>query len=194
VSQFVVPLRAIGATIAFTVAGLAGLLLAPQPWAAKAPNAAFYAVLVVNTFFSVRFFDALPPQGRDERVIDAILAITYLALAATMGGQFWFGLASTSLFAAAVAKYVLLLRVMDRRAVLVRKIKIDALGVVLCATATAGALLWDRLATAWAQTIVFAIANVYLLAVNPMYVDIAAPAPPPGYGEKKEARQAAPPR
>ena len=46
----VFPLRALAATVGFTVVGLLGLLLVPAPWTTKAPNAIFYAVLVLNTF------------------------------------------------------------------------------------------------------------------------------------------------
>ena len=190
--QMVVPFRAIGATIAFAVAGLAGLLLSPQPWAAKAPNAVFYAVLVLNTFFSIRFFDTLPPRDRDERIIDAVLAVVYVVLAAAIGALQWFALLATLLFAAAVAKYVLLLPVMDRRTLLMRKIRIDALGLALCAATALATALWDPLLSAWGQAILFALANVYFLAVNPMYVDI--PVAWDGYGQSKEARRAAPPR
>jgi hypothetical protein len=42
--------------------------------------------------------------------------------------------------------------------------------------------------SAWAAAIVFALANVYLLAVRPMYADLRATADP----KASEARQAAP--
>jgi hypothetical protein len=170
VSPTAVP-REITATIVFSLAGLAGLAFAPHVWTAKAPNALFYAVLVVNTYFSVRFFDALPPKERDERVIDGVLAVLYVALAAAIGAPVLFAAIATLLFVAAVAKYWLLLPVMPRPALLRRKMAIDATGGVLCVATLAGTLLSGPLASAWVQAIVFAIANVYLLAIRPMYVD-----------------------
>jgi hypothetical protein len=188
VTRTVLPTRAVVAALAFAAAGVVGVLLSPQPWPAKSANAVFYAVLVFNTFFSIRFFDALPPRDRDERVIDGILAVSYLALAASIGAPLWFALLSTALFTAAVAKYALLFGVIDRTALLRRKIRIDGLGLVLCA-ATAIGSVWNPAASAWVQAVVFAVANVYFLAIDPMYADI-----PDASAPKKEARQAAPPR
>jgi hypothetical protein len=185
------PIRAVGATALFALAGIAGFFFAPAPWTAKAPNAVFYAVLVLNTFFSVRFFDALPPHPRDERAIDGLLAILYLALAAAIGTPLVFALISTLLFAAAVAKYVLLMPIMTRQDILRRKIRIDALGLVLCAATLAGTLVSDPLWSAWAAAALFALANVYLLAISPMYAD---PLASDWADKKKEARRAAPPR
>ena len=188
----VFPVRALAAAFGFTLVGLLGFLFVPAPWAAKLPNAIFYAALVLNTFYSVRFFDALPPQDRDERIIDAVLAILYIALAATIGFHVWFAVVSTALFAAAVAKYVLLLRVIDRPDILRRKIVIDGLGLVMCAVTLVATRLFDPLWSAWAEALIFAAANVYLLAVRPMYADPALALS--RLAEKKEARRAAPPR
>jgi hypothetical protein len=193
VTGLVLPFRALAAAVGFGLAGLLGFLFAPQPWAAKAPNAIFYAVLVLNTFYSVRFFDALPPPDRDERIIDGVLTVLYVALAATIGALVLFATVATLLFLAAVAKYVLLLRVMDRSDILRRKILIDGLGVALCAAALVASLLFDPLWTAWAAALLFAAANVYLLAIRPMYVDWGVPPTP--LPETQEARRAAaPPR
>ncbi len=186
----VFPLRAIAATLAFTLAGLLGFLFAPHLWELKAPNAIFYFVLVLNTFFSVRFFDALPPQGRDERVIDGILTALYLALAATIGWLLPFAVVATLLFAAATMKYVLLLPVMDRRDILYRKILIDALGFIMCLAALAATVWSDPFWAAWGVAFFFALANVYLLAVQPMYVDPRTPRS--HLPDMKEARRTAP--
>jgi hypothetical protein len=179
------PFRAILATLAFAGAGILAFILVPQPWELKAPNAFFYSVLVLNTFFSIRFFDALPPKNRDERVIDTVLTVLYLGLAAAIGSLVPFAILAMLLFLAATAKYVFLLPVMpDRRDLLMRKISIDALGLAMCVVALLVALLADPLWSAWAMAVVFAAANVYLLAISPMYVDRPA--------QMQEARQAAP--
>ncbi len=161
--------REIGATVLFALAGLVGLVISPAPWAARLPNALFYAVLVVNTYYSVRFFDSLPPADRDERVVDGALAVVYVLLSLAIGSHAWFALASTLLFAIAIVKYALLTRVMDRRDILNRKMAIDATGLVLCAATLAGTFAGYSLASAWVQAIVFILANVYLLAIRPMY-------------------------
>lgn len=186
----VFPLRAIAATFAFALAGFLGFLFVPQPWPLKAPNALFYAVLVLNTFFSVRFFDALPPQGRDERTIDGVLAALYVALAATIGWLVGFAVVAVILFAAATLKYVRLLPVMDRRDILARKIAIDGLGLAMCIAGLVATLWWDALWAAWGMAIVFAVANVWLLALRPMYSDPRAPVS--RMPDMKEARRTAP--
>jgi hypothetical protein len=163
--------RAIVATVVFTIALIAAFLLVPQPWAARLPNAVFYAVLVLNTFYSVRYFDAQPPQDRDERVIDTLLAVDYLALAAAIGAPLWFALLSALLFALSIGKYVLLLPVLDHPQPLHRKIRINSLGLAVCLATALGVWLVDPLRSAWAQAILFAAANVYLLWINPLYAD-----------------------
>jgi len=192
VTGLVFPFRALAAAFGFTIVGLLGFLFVPASWETKLPNLIFYAVLVLNTFYSVRFFDALPPQDRDEHIIDGVLTVLYVALAATIGVHLWFAIVSTALFAVAVAKYVLLLRVMDRHDILRTKILIDGLGLVMCLATLVATLVFDPLWSAWAAALVFAAANVYLLAIQPMYVDLAIGMS--RFGEKKEARRAAPPR
>jgi hypothetical protein len=119
--------------------------------------------------------------------------VLYIGLAATIGTLVPFAAVATLLFAAAVAKYVLLLRVVDRRDILRRKILIDGLGLALCLATLIASLLFDPLWSAWTEALVFAAANVYLLAISPMYVDreFAMTRRP----ETQEARRAAaPPR
>ncbi|MEX0853313.1 MAG: hypothetical protein WD036_08550 [Bauldia sp.] len=160
--------KEIAATAIFAVAGLVGTLVSGHPWPARIPNALFYAVLVLNTYFSIRFFGGLPPADRNEAVIDGVLAILYFALALAIGWNLAFALASSLLFAAAMLKYVLLLRLIDRT-ILVRKIAIDGAGFLLCAATLAGCYFGYALESAWLQALVFGLANVYLLAIRPMY-------------------------
>jgi hypothetical protein len=156
------------ATVVFTLAGIAGLWFSDATLA-RLPNALFYAVLVLNTYFSVRFFTRLPPVDRDERLIDAILVAAYVVLAFSIGSPVRFAAVSMALFAAATAKYALLRGTLERTDILDRKITIDLLGLALCAATLLGAILGFPLASAWLQAGVFAAANVYLLAVRPMY-------------------------
>jgi hypothetical protein len=172
--------RAAAATALFALAGLLGLAFSPHPWPARLPNALFYAVLVANTFFSVRFFAALPPADRDERLIDGLLVVAYCGLAAAIGAPAVFALVSTAVFALAIAKYALLFGVVPRADILRGKIAIDAMGLALCAATTVAAALGPPLWAAWVQAAVFAAANVYLLLVRPMYgviLDAGAPRP-----------------
>jgi hypothetical protein len=157
------------AAAALALAGIAGLLLSHQPWPMRIANAVFYATLVVNTYLSLRFFARLEPIDRDERAIDAALAILYLLLAAAIGAAVPFAAVSTALFAASLLKYGLLLRIVTRRDALTRKLAINTLGLVLCAAALAVAAAGYPMAAAWLQATLFVVANIYLLAVRPMY-------------------------
>ncbi len=157
------------ATLLFVVAGIAGLWLAPGPLTVTAATALFYAVLLVNTYFSIRFFNGLPPEGRDERVVDGALVAIYVALGLTIGRALPFAFLTLMLFAVAIAKYQLMKPMGVRRDILDGKIAIDACGLLLCTLATAGVWLGYPEPSVWAQAIVFALANVYLLAIKPMY-------------------------
>jgi len=161
--------RAAAATALFTFAGLLGTLLSPHPWPARLPNLLFYAVLVANTFFSIRFFAALPPADRDERLIDGLLVVAYCGLAAAIGAWTVFALVSTLLFALAIAKYARLFGIVQRPDILRTKIAIDATGLALCGATAVAAVLASPFWAAWLQAGVFAVANVYLLLVRPMY-------------------------
>jgi hypothetical protein len=161
--------REVLATALFGTAGIAGLLLSNAEWSARAPTALFYAVLVVNTWFSVRFFSRLPPIDRDESAIDGLLTILYVGLAFAIGRNVPFLAVATVLFFAAVSKYALLLRIMDLPRTLKRKMAIDALGGLLCLVALVGALLGYEVESTWALALVFLAANVFLLLVQPMY-------------------------
>ena len=157
------------ATVLFSAAGIIGVLLAPWDSPAVAPTALFYAVLVINTWFSIRFFAHLPPTDRNETLIDGILTILYLALALTIGRTVPFMGIATVLFLSAVAKYALLLRLIEYPRTLRRKMVIDCLGALLCLVALVAAMAGFDSASAWALAAVFAAANVFLLLVRPMY-------------------------
>jgi hypothetical protein len=157
------------ATGLFTAAGIAGLLLSDADWSVRAPTALFYAVLVVNTWFSIRFFSRLPPVDRDESAIDGLLTVLYIGLALSIGRVVPFIAIAATMFFVAVAKYSLLRPVLNLPRTLGRKMAIDALGGLLCLAALFGALAGFEWASAWALALVFLVANVFLLLVEPMY-------------------------
>lgn len=157
------------ATVLFAGAGVAGLALSSADWAARAPVALFYATLVVNTWFSIRFFSRLPPTDRDESLIDGILTVLYLALAFAIGRTIPFLAIATLLFVAAVSKYALLRGVVPFPRTLRRKMFIDFLGVLLCLAALLGAVAGFEMESAWALALAFLAANIFLLLVRPMY-------------------------
>jgi|SRR3989338_7544545 len=133
------------------------------------PHVLFYTVLVINTFFSVQFYAAIQPKNVSQTLIDITLAVCYIALALSLGQPLPFALWALALFVAAPPKYALMLGLIPHTALLWRKIRIDLTGTAACAGLLAATLLGYPLLGAWVFAILFALANVYLLAIKPMY-------------------------
>ena len=133
------------------------------------PDTIFFIVLVTNTFFSVRFFARIQPSGYVQLAIDGLLIVSYIALALSMGRPLAFVFAGLCLFILATAKYALMVGYIPHEHVLHRKILIDLAGVAMCVAVLGGVLADWPLTSAWALAILFALANVYLLLIRPMY-------------------------
>ena len=146
---------------------VAWTLLAPDS-ATAFPQALFFLILILNTYFSIRFFRPIYASTPHQRALDVVLGITYLFLAGSIGRSVTFELLAVILFALATTKYILLIRTVNSQVVR-RKIEIDILGCILCASALAASLSGYHSESAWTLTGVFAVANVYLLIVRPMY-------------------------
>ncbi len=72
-------------TIISIAAGIAALIIAPIDWPTHWPGTP-YAALLVNTYFSVMHFSNIVPADiPSQRIIDGVLTVFYLALAATLG-------------------------------------------------------------------------------------------------------------
>lgn len=157
------------ATSVFALAGIVSVLFYAIVSPFLLPHALIYAVLVFNTFFSIRFWSALQPKDIRQLFVDAVLVITYLTLAFSMGEPFYFALAALCLFIAAPLKYVLMLGRTSHGELVERKMLIDFLGTLACAALVAGLFLGDALGVTWLFAIGFTLANIYLLFIRPMY-------------------------
>ncbi len=157
------------ATIAFSLAGIIAILFYALVSPVLLPHVIFYAVLVVNTFFSIRFFSRIAPENKSQFAIDTVLVLLYLALAFSMGNPFTFAFFALCLFIAASTKSPLLLLVIPQTNVLKRKILIDLMGTAACAAILGASIIGYPLEAAGAAAIGFTLANVYLLLINPMY-------------------------
>jgi len=133
------------------------------------PLLAYYAVLLINTFFSIRTLSAITPKNIVQTFFDIILAALYCALALSFSSVLLFSGISAGLFLVAIAKYVHLDRLIAMPKLLHRKIKINALGALLSLLAFGMAVFGSAGISAWMLCIVFSLANVYLLVLNPMY-------------------------
>jgi glycosyltransferase involved in cell wall biosynthesis len=130
----------------------------------------FYAVIVINTYYSIALFSRLVPDNdRKQNIVDAVLVATYAVLAFSFASPLAFTLAVTALFAVATLKYVLLMNILDHPMLLRRKIVIDSLGILLGLLASLGVFFGYKEASLLLLASIFFIANVILLFIKPMY-------------------------
>lgn len=160
--------RALLAILLFTLAGVVSVSLR-EPSEFLVPHALFYGVLLINTFFSIRFFSPLQPKTFLQFFADVVLALIYVALAFSIGNPVTYALFAMLLFVIGTQKYVLMRGEVPHKILLKRKIKANLAGAALCAVIVGGTIAGPALESAWILAIVFTIANVYLLLIKPMY-------------------------
>src|SRR3989344_3335545 len=153
--------KAVLVCLLFAGIGLFGWFTTGFANAASVPLLVYYAVLLINTFFSIRIFSAITPKNIIQTLFDGVVAIFYLALAFSFGSVTTFAAVSAGLFLLAVAKYVHLKILISSSALLRRKIVLNTLAALLSLFALTLALLGFSEATAWALGIIFALANIY---------------------------------
>ena len=162
--------KAAFATFIFTVAGVVAWPLFVYDWHVSLPLTIFYSLLVINTYPSVQLFSAIVPlEDGKHALVDIILAISYLFLAVSLGQPQQFALCATVMFLIAAAKYMLMFYEVPHQNLVQRKVRIDLLGALLCVAVLAAMNFGWILSAAWALAILFAFANVYVLAVKPLY-------------------------
>ena len=161
--------RALGATILFCAAGFWAVLFHNVPWEYVYPHILFYTVLTINTFFSIGFFSSFTPESTFQSGIDFALAAAYIGLALMIGIPLPFSYFALLIFILAPLKYAALSGKTPYNATLRRKILIDLSGTLLCAVVLALTLLQMAWEAGWILAILFALANIYLLLIRPMY-------------------------
>jgi len=167
--------RAIAATTLFGTAGAAGLGHGVRDWSVAAPLTGIYALLVLNTYHSVRCFSTMPAAfGRSQRAFDGTLALLYLALAASLDDVARFASFGTLLFAVATLKYASLLDRAEDGTRLTRKIRVDSAGTIAAAAAAVAASGGHGLLACWSLLGVSALAHVYVLWARPLYREAPA--------------------
>ncbi|MBC7836972.1 hypothetical protein H7X87_04350 [Acetobacteraceae bacterium] len=168
--QVTPPTKALLVSAVFSIAGAAGAYGAQAYWPAILPLVVFYIVLTINSYFSIRLFSAItPPDDKVQQFIDAILFGIYIFLACAFAVLDLFFLGVLFLFIIAPLKYALLLGKIPHLKLLKKKIIIDLLGTLMAVAVVVGSLAGYSTESAWALAIIFAIANIYFLLINPMY-------------------------
>lgn len=162
--------KALFVTLVFVAAIILGTKYAQDTWLGILPLLIFYLVLTINSYFSIRLFSAItPPDDKGQLAVDLLLGCTYLFLAYSIDTPAVFFLTTLLLFVVAPMKYALLLNNIPHPKLLKKKIIIDLGGTFLSGAVIAGYLWGYSYESAWALAVVFAVANFYLLVVNPMY-------------------------
>ena len=162
--------RAALAAALFTACGAGSAWRSVSDWSLSAPLVLFYALLVLNTFFSVRCFARVTPPGdRLQKLFDAVLVAIYVGLAASFTDAPRFAGWGSLLFAVATLKYVVLLGRVGSVMLLAKKIRVDVLGTIACVWALGVMLIGYAREASWALAGANAIANVYVLWVRPIY-------------------------
>ncbi len=164
--------RAIAATLGFGSFGVIAAATMVHNWALAWPLVLFYAILVANTYFSVRVFSTITPAGNtSQRYIDFLITLTYLSLATQFDHPLWFSIIATLLFLECIVKYKILIDIAPRyKDFLNRKIVLDWLGALLCSLATLGIVMNYIYGTTVLFALIKAVANIYLLAIKPFYI------------------------
>jgi len=161
-------IKAIAACTAFTIAGVAGFIFFPHTNETLL-LVGYYAVLVLNTFFSIKAFAAITPKNTPQALFDAVLVLIYIALALSFSSVIQFSVVSWGLFVLANVKYMHLEGLIPQKKFLQHKMRLNWLGAFLSGVAFAIALLGLALPAAWTLFVIFSIAQFYLLVINPMY-------------------------
>lgn len=139
-------------------------------WAKSWPLVLFYAVLLLNTYFSVRSFASITPKEHiGQQLIDFALVACMLLLLINLNSALNFIALTTLLFIIATLKYIFLSEIAGYSKLMYMKIRIDALGILFCFL-TLLAALWGyprQASIVWA--LIFVLANFYVLHWNPHY-------------------------
>ena len=132
------------------------------------PLLAYYATLVVSTFFSIRIFAPLTPASAIQRAFDVVLVLVYAMLAFSMQSSVSFSGVSAALFLVSIVKYLHLQQLIGRTPTLSRKIRLNVLAALLSCASFGISLAGFPILAAWLLGMIFVAANVYLLTINPM--------------------------
>ena len=161
--------RAHAATALFALIGIAIFFVRSMDWTFALPHLIFYLVLTINTFFSIQFFTPLTPRSIYQVLVDAALVAIYIGLALSIGFPTQFAFFALLVFVVAPMKYAHKLDLIPHTRLIRKKILIDLWGTLMCTGVVGLTIFGLPILAAWILAVLFAIANIYLLLMNPMY-------------------------
>lgn len=131
----------------------------------------FILLLLVNTYYSIIFFSSIHPAiTLAQQCTDVTLGALYIMLICSGSDSIWFLTILTVLFITAALKYTMGLTKSSYQSFLERKIIVDLWGALITLIALVISLHYTMVLTMWVGTIVFAIANGYVLWYRPLYL------------------------
>jgi hypothetical protein len=131
----------------------------------------FYTLLLLNTFFSIRLFATITPKDHfGQRLWDILLFLCLIFLPFFFNVSLNFVFMTLLLFVAATLKYIFLMPIVGFSKLLFEKIRIDTLGILLCLSCLAGLIIGFTKTSLDLWTLVFFLANVYVLWYKPIYL------------------------
>ncbi len=161
--------KALFVSLLFLIVGIVGTITIDN-FSISLPLIIFYFTITINTYFSIKLYAGIvPKENVQQKNVDALLFLLYLALAFTFNHAQLFIFLTGLLFSIAVIKYALLLGRIDYQDLLRKKICIDILGVMMALVAYGIFSFGYTEIAVWFMAGIFCIANIYLLLVKPMY-------------------------
>lgn len=130
----------------------------------------FYALLLLNTFFSVRIFATITPQNHvGQKMWDSLLALCLIILPLFFNAPIIFVFITLILFVVATLKYIFLIPVVGFSKLLLDKIRVDTLGVLLCILCLPGVIMGYIYVSLDIWVSIFFLSNIYVLWHTPLY-------------------------
>ena len=162
--------RAALATAVFAIAGIAGSFAAVDTWRAAWPCILFYAMILWNDYHSIAYFSTVISSKKvSQVVIDAALVILNIALAGFFREPKIFSAIGALFFAVATLKYANELSMIDKPELLYRKIVVDIAGTIGFAFLLLANLFGQGNIAMPVEAVLFSIATIYLILINPLY-------------------------
>lgn len=161
--------RALGTALGFSVLALWAVFYV-HDWHNSWPLVLFYALLIFNTYFSVKTFASITPhENLLQHAIDMLLGLCLFVIPFQFNSPLHFALWMTLLFIVAALKYILLIPIAGYSRLLYIKIRIDSLGVLMCFLGLWGILSGYAYISTVIWVAIFFLANLYVLWLKPHY-------------------------
>jgi hypothetical protein len=158
-------------TSAFALAGVAACALIAPRSPVLAPHGVLYALILLNTFPSIRIFASIQdPRDAFQNGVDIALGFSYVALVLSLGRPWAFPAATVLMFSLATAKYMHLRGRTAHPRLVRRKTVVDILGAVGAGAAMVASAFWEPSLIHWLWAAGFALAQVHIFLVRPLYV------------------------